>query len=306
MTADASGWESQRERSTVFWVGLLAWVLRRLGRTPARLLLWPTVAWFLIAAGGARRASRNYLRRVLGREPRLADLARHFFSFAGCSLDRLLLTGDNGRQLKLNIHRSDAVLALFERREPCLVLVSHLGSFEALRVIGSELHAMPLKILLDRQHGHMVTSLIERLDPGFAASIIDASERGPTLVLALRDAIRDGYNLGVMADRVRGDEPSVGVTFLAGQARLPTSPWVLASALKLPVIAAFCVHRGGRIYEAHFELLEASVDLPRADRDAALQVCAQRYASLLERQTLDAPYNWFNFYDYWSDGRDAP
>ena len=306
MSADGAGWESQRERSTVFWVGLLAWVVRRLGRAPARLLLWPTVVWFLIAAGSARRASREYLRRALSREPRLTDLARHFFTFAACSLDRLLLTGDNGRQLKLNIHRSDAVLALFERREPALVLVSHLGSFEALRVIGSELHQLPLKILLDRQHGRMVTSLIERLDPGFAASIIDASERGPTLVLALRDAIRAGYSLGVMADRVRGDEPSVGVTFLGGKACLPTSPWVLASALKLPVVAAFGVHRGGRIYDAHFELLEASIDLPRVDRDAALQACAQRYAGLLEQQARSAPYNWFNFYDYWSDTHDPP
>ncbi|WP_293372001.1 hypothetical protein [Nevskia sp.] len=305
MSADGAGWEAQRERSSAFWVGLLVWVLRRLGRAPARLLLWPTVAWFLIAAGSARRASRAYLRRVLDREPTLADVARHFFTFAACSLDRLLLTGDQGRQLTLNIHRSDAVLALFERREPALVLVSHFGSFEALRVIGSELHEMPLKILLDRQHGAIVTRLIEGLDPGFAASIIDASERGPTLVLALRDAIRAGYSLGVMADRVRGDEPSVCVRFLGAQASLPTSPWVLASALKLPVIAAFGIHRGGRVYDARFELLETAVDLPRADRDAALQACAQRYAALLEQQARAAPYNWFNFYDYWLTDRAA-
>jgi hypothetical protein len=41
------------------------------------------------------------------------------------------------------------------------------------------------------------------------------------------------------------------------------------------------------------------VSLPRAERDAAIRQLAQRYAKRLEYYTHLAPYNWFNFYDYW-------
>ena len=32
----------------------------------------------------------------------------------------------------------------------------------------------------------------------------------------------------------------------------------------------------------------------------ALQAAANRYAGLLEKYARMAPYNWFNFYDFWA------
>ena len=37
----------------------------------------------------------------------------------------------------------------------------------------------------------------------------------------------------------------------------------------------------------------------RSRRDAALQSWVEGYAQQLERQCRLAPYNWFNFYDFW-------
>ena len=39
--------------------------------------------------------------------------------------------------------------------------------------------------------------------------------------------------------------------------------------------------------------------MPRAERDAAIKQLAQRYAKRLEYYAHLAPYNWFNFYDFW-------
>jgi len=47
-------------------------------------------------------------------------------------------------------------------------------------------------------------------------------------------------------------------------------------------------------------LLEKSLRLPL---EAALRALVQHYAEALEAVVLAAPYQWFNFYDYWpSDG----
>ena len=296
----SQGWQAQRERGTRLSIQLLAWILRHLGRPVARVVLWPLSFYFLLTGSDARRASRKYLRRVLDREPTRADLLRHFHCFASVALDRALLPADHGRRLRIDIHRADRVRELVESGQPCLVMVAHLGSFEVLRVTGTQTHHLPLRILLDRQIGARVTALLEELDPGLTDSIIDATQHGPSLVLALRDALNDGYSVGVMADRLRNSEPSVAVEFLGGTARIPSSPWVLASVLRVPVLVAFGIYHGRNRYSAHFDLLYESVNLPRGQRDQALREMAQGYADLLQQRVREAPYNWFNFYDYWA------
>jgi predicted LPLAT superfamily acyltransferase len=106
--------------------------------------------------------------------------------------------------------------------------------------------------------------------------------------------------VGIMADRALATDRSVTVNFLGGQARLPVGPWQLAHALQVPIVLGFGVYHGGNRYTAHFELFAESLRLPREQREAALAEFAQRYARRLEHHVRAAPYNWSNFYDYWS------
>jgi predicted LPLAT superfamily acyltransferase len=296
------GWKAQPERSSAFWLGLLVWIATHLGRGITRLLLWPITLFFLATGSAARRASRDYLARVLGRPPRLGEVLTHFHTFATCVVDRLLLLCGRARRLKVRTELPQEVLQAARSGKGCIMLVSHVGSFEVLRQLGGGDHAIPLRIVLDRGHGALLTGLLERLNPAFAASIIDAGQRGPELVLALREALDQGYSVGIMADRVLGREPALAVDLLGGSARLPAGPWVLASVLRVPVIAAFGIYRGGGDYDAHFELLTPGMTATRAERPAAMQALAQRYAAQLELRLREAPYNWFNFYSYWPDG----
>lgn len=292
-------WESQKERGTKSAILLLLALIRVLGRNLTRLILWPIVAYYLAVSASARKASHDYLQRVLGRQPRLSEQLTHLHCFASCTLDRILIPVRDKPVVDIDIQRSAEVEQLIDRKQPFLVLVAHLGSFEVLRVTGTDTHQIPLKILLDRQQGKIVTELMEQLHPGFASSILDAARSGPDLVLALREAFDKGFNVGVMADRVRASEPRVDVDFLGGRIALPASPWILAHALKVPVVVAFGMFFGGRRYEARFDVLFERVLLQRDARDSDIQVHAQAYADKLEEQLKRAPMNWFNFYPYW-------
>ena len=62
---------------------------------------------------------------------------------------------------------------------------------------------------------------------------------------------------------------------------------------------------------AAIELLERAgcrVEVPRKNRNAALSEYVRRYAQRLQHHALRAPYNWFNFYDFWhpNDAMAAP
>jgi predicted LPLAT superfamily acyltransferase len=43
------------------------------------------------------------------------------------------------------------------------------------------------------------------------------------------------------------------------------------------------------------------VELPRRGRDAAVGELLEAYSSRLEYYCTRAPYQWFNFFDYWNE-----
>lgn len=291
-------WRSHQERSTPFMVRFIVWLAKNLPRAAVRPLLYPIVGYFMLTSPTSRAASRDYLRRALAREPAWRDQWRHFFAFASCTLDRIFLLSRRYQSLDVTVDRPEDVRAAVARGKGCLLFVAHFGSAESLRLIGEQ-RQLPLSILLDRQHGRMLMQLLEQLNPELAGSIIDASERGPQLVLNLKEALQAGRMVGIMADRALASDRSVEVELFGGRVRLPVGPWQLAHAVQVPVILGFGVYHGGNRYTAHFELFCESLRLPREDRDGALTSNAQRYAQRLEHHCSRAPYNWFNFYDYW-------
>ncbi|HUR39909.1 MAG TPA: acyltransferase [Verrucomicrobiae bacterium] len=299
LTTVTPEWRRLRERGGRFMTRVLLWIARNTSRSITRALtLPPTVAWFIVTDAEARRVSKRYLSRVLGREAGLADVWHHIFTFASVTLDRILMALGGFTDLELVEDRDARERHVtYSSERGSLLFVSHLGSFEALRVVGTGRARM--KFLLDDEHHRKLTSLLGTLSPELAATIIPAAQPGPALALAIRQALDEGYRVGMMVDRPRAGEKTVRVPFFGADAAFPAGPWALAAALQARVMLGFCVFRGGRTYEGHFELFTEKFDLPRAHRAAGIEQAVRRYAARLEHHAKSAPYNWFNFYDFW-------
>ncbi len=298
-------WDQQRERSTPLMLYLLVKTALLCGRALMRVVLWPVVLYFVVTSPANVRASKHALARLLRRPASFADVLRHFYCYATCALDRLLLLCGRDPRLQVSAHQPPE-LAPLVRRGGCVLLVSHLGSVEVLRTVKVAAHDLQVSVLMDLQAGRKFFGLMQRLNPGLAIDIIDAGLRGPQLVLALKAALDAGRVVGIAADRVRADERSIEVQFAGGMVRVPEGPWILAAACKVPVLLGFCLHQGGSRYLAHFEVFTEQLELPRVGRAEALREVAQRYAQRLEHYARHSPYNWFNFYEYWPADHTVP
>ncbi|WP_064746055.1 acyltransferase [Lysobacter antibioticus] len=292
-------WKQRPEGGGRFAFRLIAFVARRGGRVLARLTLYPIVAYFLAVRGPERRASRAYLRRVLDRRPGLLDIARHIHTFAATILDRLYLLGGRMQPFDIRVSGLEALERHLDRGQGLLLFGSHLGSFEALRVLSRQRPGLKLRVLLDRGHNPALTELLDTLDPQIASTVIDAGQDGPSIVLAIKQATDEGAIVALLVDRVGPGEPSVAVSFLGASAAFPSAPWLIAAALKVPVVLAFGLYRGGPRYDLIFEAFSDGVAIERPNRPAILAALIQRYAERLQLHTRSAPYNWFNFYDFW-------
>jgi predicted LPLAT superfamily acyltransferase len=121
----------------------------------------------------------------------------------------------------------------------------------------------------------------------------------------VKACIARGEVVGILADRVQPHEGNrlCHVEFLGGRAALPQGPFALAAVLGCPVLLMIGLRKGIRHYEIRVVRLADRLELPRRQREEALAQLAQRYADWLAAGCVREPYQWFNFYDFWSEPR---
>ncbi|HID49115.1 MAG TPA: lipid A biosynthesis acyltransferase, partial [Chromatiales bacterium] len=246
-------WFRQSERSSAFWIYLIRWIALHLGRPAARLLLYPITLYFLTFSPRARRASGQYLRRVLDRRPTPMDRFRHFHAFASTILDRVYLLTDQAQRLDIHVHNAGMLHERIERGEGCILLGSHLGSFEVLRALAVHQQHFPLRVLMYADHNATITRMLNALSPEVARTVIPLGR--PETLLQVKEALDEGCLIGILGDRPAENDRQVRCPFLGAPAVFPTGPLLLAVTLKAPVILFYGLYKSGRRYDIHFELL---------------------------------------------------
>ncbi len=121
-------------------------------------------------------------------------------------------------------------------------------------------------------------------------------------MLRVRERLDDGSVVGMLADRTPGGEALRPVRILDADANLPVGPFRMAALLQRPVVFMTGLYLGGNRYAVHFDALADFSDVARGQRDAAVEAAIIRYAALLDQYCRKAPYNWFNFFDFWQTG----
>jgi predicted LPLAT superfamily acyltransferase len=296
-------WKQRPEGGGRFAIWLIRSVARLGGRRVGRACLYLITPYFLVRRGPERRASRAWLSRALARPATLRDVARHIHTFASTILDRIFLLSGELHRFAISIHGLPALEAHLDAGRGALLFGSHLGSFEVLRVLAGTRPDIGLRVVLDKGHNPAMTDLLDALNPQVAATVIDAAQPGPQILLAIGEALAQGQMVALLVDRAQPGEPVGMVPFLGVPAPFPLAPWQVAAVLGAPVMLAFGLYRGGNRYDLRFEPFSDGEAVPRQARRAHVTAVIGRYAARLEDLARQFPYNWFNFYDYWEVAR---
>jgi predicted LPLAT superfamily acyltransferase len=299
-------WQEQREGGSRASIAFLVRAALRCGRGFMQLCLYPITLYYFLKRGSERRASRDYLTRLFGRPASSWQVLKHLHCFAVTMADRIYLLAHGERGFKIEVHGLEQLQQAVAQGRGVLLVGSHQGSFEVLRTLSARCPEVPLRVLLDKQKTPAITELLESLAPEVGEAVIDVSQGGAGITLAVAEACRSGGMVALLADRGRAHEVLRRVDFLGRPAPFPTGPWLLASTLQVPVVLCFGVYRGGRRYALSFELFAERVEIPRDARNQALDEVLQRYAQRLEHYARLEPYNWFNFYDFWQQDEVVP
>jgi predicted LPLAT superfamily acyltransferase len=299
-------WTRRPEGGGWFAVWLIRTIGLRLGRRAARSLLYPITLYFFVRRGVERRVSYAFLARAFGRPAHAWEVMRHIHRFASTILDRVFLLANHFSQFDVRTYGLDELLSRSRRGEGVLLLGSHVGSFEVLRVAATRTPEVKVCVVFDQRQSPALTQLLNAINPQLAQCVIDASEPGVEVAIAIGDALKKGMVVTILADRARPHEPVTTVDMFGAPAAFPLGPFRIAALLGAPVVLCFGMYRGGNRYDLHFEAFAERIATTRRTRAEDIHAYVQRYASRIEHHVRADPYNWFNWYDIWDlDGNNA-
>lgn len=299
-------WAQINEASFIAGMRLLFWVCRTFGRWPFRLLLYPVLAWYVLTQPAARAASSDYLRRVRAFgglawiNPGLAGVMRHFAAFAECILDKMLLWGGQVDTATIDFFGNQQLDDDIAQQRGGLMICAHFGNLELCRVLARQQAGLKLTVLVHTKHARKFNQLLAQLDPASQLNLLQVTEVTPATAMLLNERVARGEFVVIAGDRVpvTSGARTCQARFMGKQAAFPIGPYVLASLLQCPVYMLFSM-RTGRRSEIHFERLRETIRVPRKERQQAFAAMAQDYAARLEHFCLRAPFQWFNFYEFW-------
>lgn len=296
-TAPAPEWIERPERSNQLALRCMAWVALTLGRPVARLLLYPICAYFLFFSGKARIASKVYLRRALGHTASPRDLFRHFFTFAATILDRVFLLNDQYARFDVQVHGEDIFSEMLKSGEGCFLLGAHMGSFEIIRSLGREARGQRVHLVMYEENARKLNAVLAAINPRLPVHVIALGK--VDAMLKVEAALQSGGFVGMLGDRSIEGEGTTVCQFMGKPAQFAVGPFRIAAMLRRPVVLMLGLYRGGNRYDVYFERLADLSQVGRSERDRVIAAALQRYAERLEHYCREAPYNWFNFYDFW-------
>jgi predicted LPLAT superfamily acyltransferase len=321
----SASWTRRPERGSLFLVRFMVWYSLAVGRPLSRLLMHAIAVYFYLSSPAARRHSREYLGRVLGREPTLGERFGHLHAFATMIHDRVFFIAGRIDAFDVQVHGAEAL-----PKSGALLMGAHLGSFEALRAAGRGIGQRRVAMAMYEENARRLNGVLAAIDPAALDNIVPLGHVDS--MLRLRDRLDAGDLVGVLADRTLGNEPVIRVPFLGAAASFPTGPMRMAAALRQPVFLMVGLYRGGNRYEVRFEPLADFSQPPTGDRygtgtgqvpvpgtgqvpvpgtgqvpvsrvpvsrEVLVQEAIARYAARVEHYARSAPDNWFNFFDFW-------
>ena len=287
-----SSWKAKAERGSPWLIHLIAWLARVVGRPCCRALLYPIVLYFVITDATARRASQEFLGLAYGRRIRFVDVFAHVHCFAATLLDRVYMANGEFDRFDLTISGDALVADALASGRGCVLLGSHLGSFDLMSMMNKVLHDRPITMLM-----HVDERARVRRIAGIDDSKLSIIPLGKfDSYLRAYDVLAQGGIVAVLADRTE-NAASLNSAFFGQPAAFPIGPHALAARANATVLMGFGVYEGGSRYRV--EIVECGPAAEAGSRGAALQPVVDRYAALLEHYARRYPKNWFNFFAFW-------
>ena len=301
-----SHWAKVEERGVVWGMHFLLKVYLIFGRKVLQVFLYPVVSYYWLINTKGRKASQQYLQRISSLQTSvpitgsLKESYLHFICFANALIDKIAAWSGSLTLDDIEYIGREPVVNHMARGQGVLILGSHLGNLEICRVIAKLRKNVTINVLVHTQHTEKFNIVLNKYADSGKVNLIQVTSVNAGTAMLLQDKIEAGELVIIAADRVpvNGQGRVAEAKFLGQMANFPQGPFILAFLLKCPVFTLFCIKHDDK-QVIYFDPFSDGHPVSRKERGSAIQQAVEKFAERLESYCLKAPFQWFNFYDFW-------
>ena len=239
-----------------------------------------------------RAAIAKTLARVTGADGTELDAlaTATFADFAMCFSDLVSTNRGPAERLATAVGRTMGADRVGALPAGLISLTAHVGNWEMAGRLLAGHTARATHVVVAEEEAQEIERWVRR--DGGGMRFITRSR--PTVSLELMTALRRGEVVALQGDRALGTRGDVLMPFFGRPAPFPLGPFLLARAVGVPLVPAFCVLDSDRRYTV---TVAEPIAVPRGgDAGAA----AAAWVGVLEEVVRRHPTQWFNFFDVWS------
>jgi predicted LPLAT superfamily acyltransferase len=318
-------WSQHKEKAAGYWhIKLMLILFRLFPVVILRVIAFPVGFFYFLFSKRARIESARFLQKAAPfvEQSKTAKRCRspfgplrHIVSFSLTLVEKIQSWG--GKFQFKNIHFQDddveELIRELENGKGVFLITSHIGNIELLRGLASfnrtgVSRKTPMTAVIDMKVSENFSRMLKELNPQSSFDILSASEIGPHTAIILEDQLASGTIVTIAGDRTSansgGQEKKFMIPFLGEDAPFSPGIFYLAVLMKAPVYFVFALRRGDLSIKPEYDMYvhksALSSECSRKERLAQSSLLANSFASLLENYCKKNPFQWYNFYDFWS------
>jgi predicted LPLAT superfamily acyltransferase len=265
------------------------------------------VLYFYLTKIHARRVSIDYLKQLSVysegalKKPGWIDGFKHYMSFALVLLERFMFWQGKFDRFSFNLEGESVLEEFYLQKRGTILMGAHLGSFDSLRFLARKL-GIKVSAVVYYENAVKFNRMLNTLNSGAEMEVIYLKSGSIDGVLSLKEKIEKGEMVAFLADRFFANSKgrTVKVPFLGKEAPFSLNPWIVAALLECPVVLVAGMRTGAGKYYCTARLLSEKLNMNRNSQDRGLRPYVEKYADFLGQLCLKYPYQWFNFFDFWS------
>jgi len=282
-----------------------AFLLKTLSKTSLALGSWVMrfIAWW-IATGyflfqSSRRKASVGLYEVIFPDRahgyHLTCAWRQFHSLAGTYADRI--DAYSNKRLTTSAQGREKLVEVGRKGQGGIILMSHVGNYEVAVGAFQDLGLRLLLIMGEKEAKQVAREQRETLMArGVRIHVATAQDASPFGGLEALQFMREGGFVSIAGDLVWTDQRSlVPVRFFNRDVGLPSGPHLLALVSGAPLFTLFTFRMERGMHQLILSAPRWVKAASRSERNAAIQVSAQDFASALEGMVRQHPFQWYIF-----------
>ncbi len=297
------------------------WLLKKLPNFLVNMIVIPVSFFFFLFSSLARRSVLDFQRRLRlytnGESPKRISVYLSVLSFSLCVVERL--AGWLGKIKESDILYNDDDINDYWQNllngKGAILIGSHLGNFDLLRSLSTFSRAgikkeIPVTVLMEINSSEKFNQTLKKVNPKYELTALDPKDINIETVSLLQEKIQNGEIIAMTGDRTSSHSSRksryLRLPFLGSPVDFPYGIFLIAALLSsAPVYFVFGLREKtvmlkpkNRVYMKKSNIVFS--DCRREERDKKVCELGKEFVDLLEKFCTKFPYQWYNFFDFWS------